>query len=81
MKVNQSKFLIFKGSTDIILGGPKSDSSFDEGQKTEIRDDSRNKYFKDAYSEPRQTSKMELFAKIVNNFQPFKLHLRRLTGF
>ena len=32
-----------------------------------------------AYSEPCQTSKMELSAKIVNSFQSF--HLRCLTGF
>ena len=41
----------------------------------------------EAYSEPSQTSKMVLFAEIVNDFQPLTIftksffHLRSLTGF
>ena len=29
-----------------------------------------------AHSEPSQTSKMELFVKIVNNFEPLKAHFK-----
>ena len=41
----------------------------------------------EVYSEPSQTSKMELFAKTINGFQPstifakLKLDLRCLSGF
>ena len=61
----------------ICLPGGLANFSEDLFHRT-YKDIKSYQYHAEAYSEPCQTSKMELFAKIVNGFKSKKFHRRCL---
>ena len=77
---NDSFFQNLAKSSESLSG-----SNAEEMSKVQkLRDPNKKKViylFSEVYLEPSQTVKMELFAKIVEDWKTLKGHLRCLTGF